>query len=75
VRGGAPGFELRFRDGSVSGVVASARLDRFRAYGFNCGRFRRGVWYRFPPRASQVLEKLTAGLAPLNVSASPPRSC
>ncbi len=74
VRNGASAFELRFRNGYASGIVASARLDRFRAYGFFCGRFQRGKWYGFPARASAALRKLTAGLRPLRVSA-PPRSC
>jgi hypothetical protein len=74
VRNGAPGFELRFGDGYASAMVASSRLDRFRAYGFFCGRFRRGKWYRFPARAAAALRMLTAGLRPLRVSA-PPRSC
>jgi hypothetical protein len=75
VRVGVPAFELRFRDGQVSGIVATARLDRFRAYGFACGRFERGKWYRFPRRAVQELKRLTVGLKPLRVAASTPRSC
>jgi hypothetical protein len=74
VRKGAPGFELRFREGHPSGIVASTWLNRFRAYGFVCGRFERGKWYRFPARAVTDLRKLTAGLEPLRVAA-PPRSC
>ncbi|HLM36212.1 MAG TPA: hypothetical protein VK287_00330 [Gaiellaceae bacterium] len=74
VRNGAPAFELRFRNGYASGLVASTWLNRFRAYGFFCGRFERGKWYRFPARAVAELRMLTAGLEPLRVSA-PPRSC
>jgi hypothetical protein len=74
VRNGAPGLELRFRDGHPSGMVASTWLNRFRAYGFFCGRFERGRWYRFPARAVAELRLLTEGLKPLRVSA-PPRSC
>jgi hypothetical protein len=74
VRNGAPGFELRFRDGHPSGMVASTWLNRFRAYGFSCGRFERGKWYRFPARAVTEVRRLTARLEPLRVSA-PPRSC
>ena len=74
VRKGAPGFELRFRDGYPSGMVASMWLNRFRAYGFFCGRFERGKWYRFPARAVTELRRLTVRLEPLRVSA-PPRSC
>jgi hypothetical protein len=74
VRQGAPGFELRFRDGYPSGMVASSWLNRFRAYGFMCGRFERGRWYRFPPRAVAEIRRLTAGLEPLRIAAPPP-SC
>jgi hypothetical protein len=73
-RNGAPGFELRFRDGQPSGIVASTWLNRFRAYGFVCGRFERGKWYRFPARAVTELRMLTVRLEPLRVSA-PLRSC
>lgn len=71
---GTPGFELRFRNGFVSGVVSGASLDRFRGNGFYCGRFVRGRWYRFPREATALLKKLTANLRPLRVSAPPP-SC
>lgn len=74
VRNGAPGFELRFRNGYASGMVASTWLNRFRAYGFSCGRFERGKWYRFPARAVTEVRRLTADLESLRVSA-PPRSC
>ena len=65
---GAPAFELRFRNGYVTGIAASARLDRFLSYGVNVGRFRRGVWYRLPARLAAELRKLTAGLKPLRVT-------
>jgi hypothetical protein len=71
---GAPGFELRFRNGYASGMVATKNLDRFRAYGFYCGRFERGRWYAFPARAAAALRRMAAGLRPLRVSA-PPASC
>jgi hypothetical protein len=71
---GAPGFELRFGGPDATGMVAPARLDRFRAYGFNCGRFQRGRWYRFPLRAARELRRLTTGIRPLRVS-TPPPSC
>ncbi|HEY2938830.1 MAG TPA: hypothetical protein VGJ27_03380 [Gaiellaceae bacterium] len=72
---GAPAFELRFRNGYVSGTVASARLDRFRAYGFNCSRFQRGKWYRVPARAVRELRRLTASLQPRRVTRTVPPSC
>jgi hypothetical protein len=74
VRRGAPGFELRFTNGYASGMVATTWLNRFRAYGVICGRFVRGRWYRFPPRAVAEIRRLTADMQPLRVSAPPP-SC
>jgi hypothetical protein len=73
---GAPAFEIRFRDGSAAGIVASAKLDRARVYGLNCGRFRRGRWYRLPARAVLAVRPLSASLTPLRVTRrAPPRSC
>jgi hypothetical protein len=74
VRVGARGFALRWKNGYTSAVVAGAKLDRFRAQGFFCGRFVRGRWYRFPAEAAAMVEKLTAQIRPLRVTA-PPRSC
>ena len=68
VRLGAPAFELRFTNGYVTGIVATARLDRFLSYGVNTTRFRRGVWYRMPARLASELRKLTAGMNPLRVT-------
>ena len=74
VRLGAPGFELRYKNGYASGIVATAKLERFRAYGFYCGRFQRGRWYRFPAGAAAALRRMTAGMHPLRVG-PPPHSC
>ena len=74
-RAGARAFELRFRNGYVSGMVASGGVDRFRAYGFNCGRFQRGKWYRVPTRAVVAFRRLTSGLRPATVPRVPPPSC
>ena len=59
----------------MSGIVASRALDRFRAYGFNCGRFQRGKWYRVPARAIVAFRQLTSGLRPSTVARVPPPSC
>ena len=73
---GAPAFEIRFRNGSAAGIVASAKLDRALVYGLNCGRFRRGRWYRLPARATLEVRRLSAQLVPLRVTRRPPpRSC
>lgn len=74
IRLGARGFELRFRNGYASGMVAGPKLVHFRAYGVYCGRFVRGRWYRFPAGAARALRALSAGLRPLRVTAPPP-SC
>jgi hypothetical protein len=75
VRPGARAFKLRFGDDYVSGIVASPRLDRFRAYGFNCGRFRIGGWYRIPKGAVAEIRRLAKDLRPWKVSRIPPRTC
>ena len=62
---GVPSFELRFRHGYVTGVVASATLDRFLSYGVNLDRFEPGIWYQVPARAAGELRALTAKLRPL----------
>jgi hypothetical protein len=64
----SPYFELRFRNGYVTGIVATQRLDRFLSYGVYLGRFRRGRWYRVPPRLGQEFRELTASLAPLRLT-------
>lgn len=68
VRISAPAFELRFTNGYVTGIVASARLNRFLSFGVNLGRFRRGVWYQLPTRLASEVRRLTAGLRPLRVT-------
>jgi hypothetical protein len=65
---GAPYFELRFKNGYVTGIAASASLDRFLSYGVNLGRFHRGVWYRIPARLASELRALTSGMKPLRVT-------
>ena len=73
---GAPAFEIRFRDRSAAGVIAGRNLDRARVYGLNCGRFRRGRWYRVPARVRREVRRLSAALTPLRVTRRPPpRSC
>jgi hypothetical protein len=67
-RVGSPVFQLRFRDGPAGAIVTATAI---RVHGLNCGRFRRGVWYRLPVR----LRALTAGLEPRRLTASVPRSC
>jgi hypothetical protein len=60
--------KLTFRNGYVTGIVASPRLDRFLSYGVNLGRFRRGAWYRVPSAIARELRTLTVGLDPLRVT-------
>ena len=65
---GAPAFELRFRNGYATGIVATTRLDRFLSYGVHLERFRQGTWYRVPPAISRELRALTRDLEPLRVT-------
>jgi hypothetical protein len=65
---GARAYELRFRNGYVTGIVASPRRDRFLSYGVHLGHFRRGQWYRLPSRAAAELRTLSAQLEPLRVT-------
>lgn len=67
VRPGAPYYELRFRNGYVTGIVATKKLDRFLSYGVVLGRFRRSVWYRVPPTAAAELRRLSRALKPLRI--------
>jgi hypothetical protein len=59
-----PYLELRFRNGYVTGIVATRRLDRFLSYGVHLERFRRGVWYAVPQELSRELRRLTARMRP-----------
>jgi hypothetical protein len=65
---GAQAFELRFVNGYATGIVAGPKLDRFLSYGVNLERFRRGAWYRVPPRFAAELRRLACGLRPLRVT-------
>jgi hypothetical protein len=65
---GAPAFELRFRNGYATGIVATAKLDRFLSYGVNLGWFTRGQWYRLPSSVARELRTLAAPLEPLRVT-------
>jgi hypothetical protein len=62
---GAASFELRFRNGYATGIVGSAKLDRFLSYGVHLERFRRGVWYRVPAPLARELRRLAAKLRPI----------
>jgi hypothetical protein len=64
----SPYFELRFRNGYVSGIVATRRLDRFLSYGVYLGRFSRGSWYGVPARLSREFRELTAPLTPFRLT-------
>jgi hypothetical protein len=61
-------YELRFRNGYVTGIVATRRLDRFLSYGVNLERFARYNWYRVPPEVSREFRRLSLGLRPLRLT-------
>ena len=65
---GAPYYELRFRNGYVTGIVATGRLDRFLTYGVVDQRFARDAWYAVPRKLSAELRRLTVDLRPLRLS-------
>jgi hypothetical protein len=65
---GTPYYELRFRNGYVTGIVATRRLDHFLSYGVNLGRFVRDQWYAVPRPLSAELRRLTATLRPFALS-------
>lgn len=65
---GAPYYELRFRNGYVTGIVATRRLDRFLSYGVNLQRFDRSTWYRVPRQVSSEFRRLTVRLRPLRLT-------
>ena len=65
---GSPYFELRFRGGYVTGIVATRKLDRFLSYGVHLERFTRGQWYAVPRKFARELRRLTAGLTPLRLN-------
>jgi hypothetical protein len=67
-RVGSPVFVVRFRNGPA-GVILNATSAR--VHGLNCGRFRRGRWYRLP----RPLRRLTTGLRPKRLRAWIPPSC
>jgi hypothetical protein len=61
-------YELRFRNGDVTGIVAGQRLGRFLSYGVNPDRFKRGQWYAVPRRVSAELRRLTVGMRPYHLT-------
>jgi hypothetical protein len=67
-KNGARMFQLRFRNGYVTGVAAGADLDRFLSFGVNLDQFTAGRWYRVPRVAARELRRLASGLAPLRVT-------
>jgi len=63
-----PYYELRYRNGYVTGIVAAPSLDCFLSYGVNGQQFARGRWYRVPARAAAEVRRLSAGLPPLRLT-------
>ena len=65
---GVPYYELRFRNGYATGIVATAALDRFLSYGVNLNQFARARWYRVPTMLAAELRRLSASLKPLRLT-------
>jgi hypothetical protein len=67
---GTPYFKLMFSNGYVTGIAASAQLDRFRTGGVNTAQFGPDSWYRIPPGLARSLRALAARLRPMRVTSS-----
>lgn len=67
---GAPCYSLEFRGGYVTGIAASAQLDRFRSGGVNTAQFGPDGWYRIPRGLARSLRTLAARLRPMRVTSS-----
>jgi hypothetical protein len=67
---GVRAYELKFRNGYVTGIVAADNLDTFLSYGVNLGRFSKGTWYAVPAQISAGLERLAWLLRPLHVTSA-----
>jgi hypothetical protein len=65
---GAPYYELRFRNGYVTGIVATRRLDRFLTYGVHDYWLARDAWYAVPRKLSGELRRLTVDLRPFRLT-------
>jgi hypothetical protein len=65
---GAPYFRLEFRNGYVTGIAATARLDRFHSPGWTLSQFGPDRWYRVAAIAARGLRTLAVGLEPLRVT-------
>jgi hypothetical protein len=65
---GAPYYELRYRNGYVTGIVATRRLDRFLTYGVIDQRFARDTWYAVPRKLSGEFRRVTVDLRPLRLT-------
>ena len=63
-----PYYELRYRNGYATGIVATRRLDRFLSYGVVSGRFTPDHWYRVPLKVSREFRRLTRDLRPLRLN-------
>jgi hypothetical protein len=67
-RVGSSIFQLRFQNGPAGAIISATAI---RVHGLNCGRFRRGRWYRLPAS----IRRVGNGLEPKRLRASVPRSC
>ena len=55
---GAPYLQIRFSNDYVTGIAATAQLDRFRSRGVNMGQFGIDSWSRVPAKLARALRKL-----------------
>ena len=65
---GAPYYQLRFRNGYVTGIVATRQLDRFLSYGVHLERFDANTWYAVPPKLAAELRRMASAMSPLRLT-------
>jgi hypothetical protein len=65
---GALYYQLRYRNGYVTGIVATRRLDRFLTYGVHDERFADDRWYAVPHKLSAEIRRLTVDLRPFRLT-------
>jgi hypothetical protein len=63
-----PFFQLKFKNGYITGIVATSKLDRFLSYGVNLGRFTKNRWYAVPAPFAAELKRLTLSIRPLHLT-------
>jgi len=61
-------YELRYRNGYVTGIVGARRLDRFLTYGVHDGHFLPDVWHVVPRAVSAHVRRLAGAVRPFRLT-------